>query len=83
MDTNTKFKILIQRWKDPKYVGDINKINQLADETIKLVNSNPFIKDICEIFMYAISFKAMKDSEAGLFSDSQNLQTEFHKKIAK
>lgn len=57
----TKFKILMQRWKDPAYVSDINKLDILADETINLVNSEPFLKDICEIFMYAISTKAIKD----------------------
>lgn len=59
----TKFKILMQRWKDPAYVGDINKLNLLADETINLVNSEPLLKDICEIFMYAVSIKMMNDPD--------------------
>ncbi len=58
----TKFKILMQRWKDPAYLGDINKINLLSDETINLVNSEPILKDICEIFMYAVSVKMMNDT---------------------
>ena len=57
----TKFKILMQRWKDPVYLGDINKLNLLADETINMVNSEPLLKDICEIFMYAVSIKMMSD----------------------
>lgn len=57
----TKFKILIQMWKDPVYLGDINKLDMLADETINMVNSEPLIRDICEMFMYAISTKAVKD----------------------
>jgi hypothetical protein len=57
----TKFKILMQRWKDLTYLGDINKLNLLADETINLVNSEPLLKDICEIFMYAVSVKMMND----------------------
>lgn len=52
----------MQKWKDPAYVGDINKINLLADETINLVNSEPLLKDICEIFMYAVSIKMMNDT---------------------
>lgn len=58
----TKFKILMQKWKDPAYLGDINKLNLLADETINLVNSEPLLKDICEIFMYAVSVKMIYDT---------------------
>jgi len=57
----TKFKTLMERWKDPAYVGDINKLGQLADDTISLVNSEPLLKNICEMFMYAVSVKAMTD----------------------
>ena len=56
-----RFKVLINKWKDPKNTGDINKLDHLADETIHVVNSEPLIKDICEIFLYAISTKAVKD----------------------
>lgn len=57
----TKFRILMERWRDPKTTGDINKLNILADETIQAVNSEPLLKSICEIFMYAISCKALQD----------------------
>ena len=57
----TKFKILMERWKNPAYVEDANMLSQLADETIALVNSEPLIKDICEIFMYAVSVKMMRE----------------------
>ena len=51
----------MERWRDPTYVGDVNRLNRLADETIALVNSDPLIKDICETFMYAVSVKMMRD----------------------
>lgn len=51
----------MQRWKDPTYVSDVNKLNLLADETINMVNSEPLLKDICEIFMYSVSVKMMND----------------------
>ena len=57
----TKFRILMERWRNPAYVEDINRLNQLAEETIALVNSDPLIKDICETFMYAVSVKMMRD----------------------
>lgn len=56
-----KFNALIQRWKDPKNTQDINKLNRLADETIQAVNGEPLLKNICEIFMYSISCKALQD----------------------
>ena len=56
-----RFKVLINKWRDPKNTGDINKLNRLAGETIQAVNSEPLIKDICEIFLYAISAEAMND----------------------
>lgn len=62
----TKFKILMNRWKDPAYLGDINKLNLLADETINLVNSEPLLKDICEIFMYAVSVKMTNDQNVSV-----------------
>ena len=61
----TKFRILMGRWRDPTYVGDANRLSQLADETIALVNSDHLIKDICEIFMYAVSVKMMNDQNPG------------------
>lgn len=57
----TKFKILMKRWKDPTYLGDINKLSLLADETINLVNNEPLLKDICEMFIYAVSVKMAND----------------------
>jgi len=56
-----RFKILANKWKDPKNTGDINKLNRLADETMQAVNSDPLIKEICEMFLYAISTKAIRD----------------------
>lgn len=56
-----RFKILIDKWKDPKITGDINKLNRLADETVQAVNSDPLINEICNIFLFAVSAKAMND----------------------
>lgn len=68
----TKFKILMRRWKDPTYLEDINKLNLLADETINLVNSEPLLKDICEIFMYSVSVKMMSDPNNPINSFGRN-----------
>lgn len=32
----------------PTYLGDINKLGILADETIKLINNEPFLRYICD-----------------------------------
>jgi hypothetical protein len=64
----TKFKILMKRWKDPTYLEDINKLSILADETINLVNNEPLLKDICEMFMYAVSVKMTNDQNISVNS---------------
>lgn len=56
-----KFRMLVLKWKDPKHTSDINKLSSLADVTIEAINKDPLLKDICEIFLYAISTKAMCD----------------------
>lgn len=75
----TKFKILMERWRSPEYVDNMERLNKLADETIFLVNSEPLIKDICEIFMYAISVKMMSDPTV----QSLQFPDKISKKIAK
>ena len=69
----TKFKILMERWKDPVYLGDINRLNILADETINLVNSEPLLKDICEIFIYSVSIKMLNDPNVPVNSGSRKI----------
>lgn len=56
-----KFKILVNKWKNLKDTEDTAKLNRLADETIRAINSEPLLKNICEIFMYSISCKALQD----------------------
>lgn len=73
----TRFKVLINKWRDPKNTGDINKLNHLADETIRAVNSEPLLKSICEIFMYSISCKALQDP------NFRNIRREFPKGVSR
>ncbi len=56
-----KFDVLINKWRNPKNTADVNKLKLLAEETIKAVESEPFIKDVCNIFLYSISAKAIND----------------------
>lgn len=56
-----RFKTLINKWKDLKNTEDATRLNRLADETIQAINSEPLLKNICEIFMYSISCKALQD----------------------
>lgn len=65
---------MISKWRDPKNTGDINKLNRLADETMQAVNSDPLIKGICEMFLYAASTKAMRDPNFHNINVSQGSQ---------
>lgn len=56
-----RFNILINKWRDPKNTSDVTKLNRLADETMQAINSDPFLKNVCEIFMYSVYAKAVND----------------------
>ncbi len=56
-----KFDALISKWRNPKNTADVNKLKILADETIKAVESDPFIKNVCDIFLYSVSAKYIND----------------------
>ncbi len=54
-----KLKAILNKWKrSPENNVDLNK---LADETLKVIDEEPLIKDICQAFLCSISIKTMKD----------------------
>lgn len=76
MDKNTanRLRILIQKWKDANTPGNRVDLNRLADETLTVVNSDPFLKEVCDIFLYSIGIKAVNDKRFEEFmSQQQNI----------
>lgn len=60
-NTINRLRILIQKWKDANVPGNRIDLNKLADETLAVINGDPFLKEVCEIFLYSISITAIKD----------------------
>ncbi len=56
-----KLRIIVDRWKEADIPGNNIDLNKLADYTLKIINNEPFIKDICNAFFCSISILAIKD----------------------
>lgn len=55
-----KLRIIVDKWKEADSQGNID-LNKLADYTLKVIDSEPLIKDICNAFLCSISIVAIKD----------------------
>jgi hypothetical protein len=49
-------------------------MNKLADDTLKMIDSEPLIKEVCQAFLYSVSIQAIKD---------QNFDTDINKYVSK
>lgn len=56
-----KLKIIVDRWKEADIPGNNIDLNKLADYTLKIIDNEPLIKDICNAFLCSISIRAIKD----------------------
>ena len=58
-----KLKIIANKWKEANTPGSRIDLNKLADFTIKIVNSEPLIKEICDAYLFSLSIRAIKDPD--------------------
>lgn len=56
-----KLRMISDKWRKANVPGSTVDINKLADETLKMVDSEPLIKEVCQAFLFSISIKAIKD----------------------
>ena len=56
-----KLRIIANRWREANVPGNNIDINKLADYTLKVIDSDPLIKEICQAFLYSVSINAIKD----------------------
>lgn len=56
-----KLRSILDRWKEADSPDNNVDLNKLAEETLSTIESEPFIKDICQAFLCSISIKAIKD----------------------
>jgi len=56
-----KLKIIIEKWREANVPGNTVDLNKLANYTLKVIESEPLIKEICNAFLCSISIQAIKD----------------------
>lgn len=56
-----KLKIIVEKWKEAEKPGSNIDLNRLADYTLKTIDEEPLIKDICNAFLISVSVRAIKD----------------------
>ena len=57
----SKLRIIADKWKEADIPGNNIDLNKLADFTLKIINDEPLIKDICSAFLMSLTVKAIKD----------------------
>lgn len=56
-----KLRTIADRWREANTPGNNIDLNKLADYTLKVIDNEPLIKEICQAFLYSISIHAIKD----------------------
>ena len=56
-----KLRIIADRWRKASAPGSTVDMNKLADDTLKMIDSEPLIKEICQAFLFSVSIQARKD----------------------
>jgi hypothetical protein len=54
-------RIIADRWRKASTPGSTVDMNKLADDTLKMIDSEPLIKEVCQAFLYSVSIQAIKD----------------------
>jgi hypothetical protein len=66
--------MIADRWRKASAPGSTVDMNKLADDTLKMIDSEPLIKEVCQAFLYSVSIQAIKD---------QNFDTDINKYVSK
>lgn len=56
-----KLRLIAEKWREANIPGNNIDLNRLADYTLKVIDSEPLIKEICNAFLCSISIQAIKD----------------------
>ena len=52
-----KLRIIADNWRKANIPGSTVDLNKLADDTLKTIDSEPLIKEVCEAFLYSVSIR--------------------------
>lgn len=56
-----KLRFIADTWREANAPGSTIDVNQLADDTLKMIDTEPIIKEVCQAFLYSVSIQAIKD----------------------
>ncbi len=56
-----RLKSIVDKWKEANAPGNNIDINKLADFTLKEIDREPLIREICNVFLVSLSVQAVKD----------------------
>ncbi len=56
-----KMKYLSKKWKEALSPGSNVDPNRLAEETLKVIEREPLIQDVCQAFLFSLSIMRAKD----------------------
>lgn len=56
-----KLRTIADKWREANIPGNNIDLNTLADYTLKTIDGEPLIKEICQAFLYSVSIQAIKD----------------------
>lgn len=76
----SKLRIIADKWKEAFVPGNNIDPNKLADFTLKIINEEPLIRDICDAFLWSIAIIAAKDPNFDI-ATYKNIDKETDKKI--
>lgn len=56
-----KLTVIADTWRKANAPGSTIDINQLADDTLKMIDTEPLIREVCQAFLYSVSIQAARD----------------------
>lgn len=64
-----KLRIIADAWRKANASGSTIDVNQLAEDTLKMIDTEPLIKEVCQAFLYSVSIQAIKDQNFDMTVD--------------
>lgn len=72
-----KLRTIADWWRKANAPGSTVDMNKLADDTLKMIDSEPLMKEVCQAFLYSVSIQAIKDQNFEIDINSAVKNTKF------
>ncbi len=60
-NVDVKLRTIADNWRRANIPGSNVDFNKLADDTLRMIDDEPLIKEVCQAFLYSVSIQAIKD----------------------